>query len=92
MVVAEAIARGIPVVAARVGGIPEAIAGSKAGILIPSNDPGALGAVLRHWAEDPGWRAALKAEAVRSRTVTRTWDESAGIVAAVLSGVRKGRS
>ncbi|MCU1576134.1 MAG: hypothetical protein JWP70_838 [Leifsonia sp.] len=92
MVVAEALARGIPVVAARVGGISEAIAGSKAGILIPSNDPGALGAVLRHWAEDPGWRAALKAEAVRSRTVTRTWDESAGIVAAVLRDVRKGRS
>ena len=42
MVVAEALARGIPVVAARVGGIPEAMAGSKAGILTPSNDPGAL--------------------------------------------------
>jgi glycosyltransferase involved in cell wall biosynthesis len=87
MVVAEALARGIPVVAARVGGIPEAIAGSKAGILTPSDDPGALRAVLRQWREDPGWRAALKAEAVRSRTVTRTWDESAGIAAAVLSGV-----
>jgi glycosyltransferase involved in cell wall biosynthesis len=88
MVVAEALAHGIPVVAARVGGIPEAIADSKAAILTPSNDPGALRAVLRQWLEDPGWRAALKAEALRSRTVTRTWDESAGIVAAVLSDVR----
>ena len=88
MVVAEALARGIPVVAARVGGVPEAIAGNTAGILIPSNDPGALRAVLRRWREDPGWRAALKADAVHSRTVTRAWDESAGIVAAVLSDVR----
>jgi glycosyltransferase involved in cell wall biosynthesis len=92
MVVAEALARSIPVVAARVGGIPEAIAGSKAGILIPSNDPAALRAVLRHWLEDRGWRAALKAEALRSRTVTRTWDESAEIVVAVLSDVAEGRS
>lgn len=87
MVVAEALARGIPVVAARVGGIPEAIAGRKAGILSPPNDPGALRAVLRQWSEDAGWRAALKEEALRSRTLTRTWDESAGIVAAVLSDV-----
>jgi glycosyltransferase involved in cell wall biosynthesis len=88
MVVAEALARGIPVVAARVGGIPEAIAGSKAGILIPPNDPAALRAVLRRWREDPGWRAALKAEAERSRAVTRAWDEPAGIAAAVLSDLR----
>ena len=89
MVVAEALARGIPVVATRVGGIPEAIAGSRAGILIPSNDPGALPAVLRQWREEPGWRAELKAEALRSRAMTRPWDESAGIVSAVLSDVRQ---
>ena len=88
MVVAEALARGIPVVATRVGGMPEAIAGSKGGILIPSNDPGTLRAVLRQWREEPGRRAELKAEAVRSRAMTRPWDESAGIVAAVLSDVR----
>ena len=84
MVVAEALARGIPVVAARVGGVPEAIAGSAAGILVPPDDPEALCAVLRRWRKDPGWRAALKAEAVRSRTVVRSWGEAAEIVAAVL--------
>jgi glycosyltransferase involved in cell wall biosynthesis len=84
MVVAEALARGIPVVAARVGGVPEAIAGSTAGILVPPDDPDALGAVLRRWREDPGWRGALTAEAVRSRTAARSWGEPAEIAAAVL--------
>jgi glycosyltransferase involved in cell wall biosynthesis len=86
MVVAEALARGIPVVATRVGGIPEAIAGSKAGILIPPNDPQALRAVLRQWWEDAGRRAELKAEALRSRSAARGWGETAEIIAAVLSG------
>ncbi|GAA4382403.1 glycosyltransferase family 4 protein [Agromyces bauzanensis] len=88
MVVTEALARGIPVVAARVGGVPEAIAASAAAILTPPDDPVALRAVLRRWSEDPGWRAELKSEALRSRTVTRVWDETAWIVATVLSEVR----
>ena len=88
MVVAEAVARGIPVVAARVGGVPEAIAGSTAAILTPPNDPVALRAVLRQWWEEPPRRAVLKAEAVRSRAATRTWAESAAIAAAVLGDVR----
>ncbi|MFF1634162.1 glycosyltransferase family 4 protein [Leifsonia sp. NPDC058248] len=87
MVVAEALARGIPVVATRVGGIPEALAGSMAGILIPSDDPWALRVVLRQWCEDPGRRAGLKAEAVRSRTARRGWGETAETVAAVLGSV-----
>lgn len=88
MVVAEALARGIPVVASRVGGVPEALAGSRAGVLIPPNDAEALRAELRQWREDPGRRAALKAEALRSRTATRPWNEPAGVVASVLNEVR----
>ncbi len=88
MVVAEAVARGIPVVAARVGGVTEAIAGSTAAILTPPNDPVALRAVLRQWWEEPPRRAVLKADALRSRTATRTWAETARIAAAVLSEVR----
>jgi glycosyltransferase involved in cell wall biosynthesis len=88
MVVAEALARGIPVVASCVGGVPEAIAGSPAGVLVPSGDPGALRAVLRRWRGDVGWRAAFKEEAMASRTTRPTWEETAGIVAGVLGEVR----
>jgi glycosyltransferase involved in cell wall biosynthesis len=87
MVVAEAMARGIPVVAARVGGVPEVIAGSTAAVLIPPDDPVALRAVLRQWWTEPPRRAVLKAEAVRSRTRTRTWDDAARIAAAALGDV-----
>ena len=88
MVAAEAVARGIPVVASRVGGVPEAIAGSTAAILIPPDDPVALRAVLRQWWTEPPRRAVLKAEAVRSRTTRRTWAESARIAAGVLGRSR----
>ncbi|MCS5720202.1 glycosyltransferase family 4 protein [Herbiconiux sp. CPCC 205763] len=84
MVVAEALAHGIPVVAARVGGIPEAIADSRAGVLIPANDPHALQLVLRHWWEHSGRRAGLKAEALRSRGAARSWNETAAIVTTAL--------
>jgi glycosyltransferase involved in cell wall biosynthesis len=88
MVVAEALARGIPVLAAHVGGIPEAIADSPAAVLVPPNDPRALRGALRHWWEHADRRAALKAEAVRSRGGARSWDDTAAMVAAVLRGTR----
>jgi glycosyltransferase involved in cell wall biosynthesis len=87
MVVAEALARGIPVVAAHVGGIPEAIAGRAAGILVAPEDADALRAVLRRWLEDTGWRAALKAEAMATRGATRSWEQTAAITADVLREV-----
>lgn len=83
MAVAEALARGIPVVASDVGGLPEAVAGG-GGILIPPDDPDALRDVLRRWLSDPRLRTALRAEAVRSRGATRSWDDAARVVAAVL--------
>ncbi|HEX7325592.1 MAG TPA: glycosyltransferase family 4 protein [Rhodanobacteraceae bacterium] len=47
MALLEAAIVGLPVVAARVGGIPEIVRGSEDGILVPSEDPHALaGAIL----------------------------------------------
>lgn len=48
LVPAEALVRGRPVIAARTGGLPEVIADGETGILVPPEDPEALGgAVLR---------------------------------------------
>src|SRR3954451_6179588 len=56
MVVTEALARGLPVLAADVGGVTEAIGhgtdGTRPGLLFPPGDHAALGASLRRWLED----------------------------------------
>ena len=62
MVVTEALARGIPVLATRVGGLPEAVGhapgGRRPGILVPPDDPAALAGALQQWLGDPGLRGA----------------------------------
>ena len=56
MVVSEALARGLPVVAAEVGGVAEALGhgadGTRPGLLVPPDDRAALGAALRAWLVD----------------------------------------
>ena len=67
MVVTEALARGLPVLASDVGGIPEALGtaadGRRPGLLVPPGDAGALAEALRRWLGDAGLRAALRAAA-----------------------------
>jgi glycosyltransferase involved in cell wall biosynthesis len=46
-VVLEAMAEGVPVVASRHAGIPEAVAHEETGLLVPPGDPDALAAALR---------------------------------------------
>lgn len=86
MAIAEARARGIPVVAAAVGGIPDTVAGGGA-ILVRPDDPAALAAALQAWMTDPALRRRLRREARAARTGLPTWDDTAATVAAVLAGV-----
>lgn len=89
MVVTEALARGIPVVATRVGGVPEALGhtpdGTRPGALVRPGDPAALAAALRRWRDDPRWRARLRRAALARRTTLATWPDTAGALAAVLA-------
>lgn len=92
MVVTEALARGTPVVATAVGGVPEALGrapdGSRPGLLVPPADPAALAGALRRWLEQPATRRRLR-EAARARRETLAgWDATAAAVAGVLAAIR----
>ena len=75
LVVLEAMAAGIPVVASRVGGIPDQIRPGREGILVPPGDARALGDALLDLLRDPE-RARRMGEAGRLRTATEFSHES----------------
>lgn len=82
MVVTEALARGVPVVASDVGGVREALGGG--GVLVPPGDPEALGEELRRWLTSSGHRADMRAAACARRTTLSGWDRTAALVEAAL--------
>jgi glycosyltransferase involved in cell wall biosynthesis len=96
MVVTEALARGIPVLTTAAGGLPEALGsapdGSRPGLLVPPDDPGALAAALRRWLGDAGLRARLRRAARGRRTTLTDWTVTAARVADVLTGLRTARA
>lgn len=55
----EAMARGLPVVAAETGGLPEIIRNGTTGLLVPPDDPIALAAAIRQLWADAGLRGRL---------------------------------
>jgi glycosyltransferase involved in cell wall biosynthesis len=90
MVVTEALARGLPVVAADVGGVSEALGraadGTPPGLLVAPEDPAALGAALRAWLGDAQLRERLRAAARDRRGSLAPWTATTFAVAAVLAG------
>ncbi|MBW9092354.1 glycosyltransferase family 4 protein [Microbacterium jejuense] len=83
MAIGEARARGIPVVAADTGGIPETVAGGGA-ILVPVEDAAALAEALRAWLTDAALRRRLRGEARAARAALPSWDDTAAAVAGAL--------
>ncbi len=81
MTVTEALAHGLPVIAAAVGGLPEALGttpdGGHPGQLIPPGDPAALAAALRDWLSDERHRDRLRTAARQRRPTLRGWEQTA---------------
>src|SRR5260370_19642293 len=80
MAVTEALAHGLPVIAAAVGGLPEALGsstdGTRPGQLIPSGDPAALAAAIGDWLGDERHRHRLRAAARKRRSNPRGWGQT----------------
>lgn len=68
MALLEAIAAGVPVVAARVGGVPDVV-GAREALLVPPEDPPALAAAIARVRAEPE-EAAARALAARERLRT----------------------
>jgi glycosyltransferase involved in cell wall biosynthesis len=92
MVVTEALAHGLPVMAAAVGGVPEALGrgedGSTPGLLVRPDDADALAGALRRWLEDQRRRERLRRSARLRRLTLTTWSRTASQVADALEAGR----
>ncbi|MGK5695209.1 glycosyltransferase family 4 protein [Streptomyces sp. URMC 128] len=88
MAVTEALARGIPVMATDVGGLPEAVGrapdGGVPGILVPPENPAAIAAELRCWFGEADVRRRLRGAARSRRAALGGWATTAQSLAAVL--------
>jgi glycosyltransferase involved in cell wall biosynthesis len=88
MVVTEALARGVPVAATDVGGVPEALGhapgGDRPGLLVPPADPPALAGALRRWFEEPDTRRRLRRAARARRPTLAGWDATVRALTGVL--------
>jgi glycosyltransferase involved in cell wall biosynthesis len=91
MVVTEALAHGIPVLATDASGLPEALGhapdGSLPGMLTPPGDPAAMAGVLRRWLREPELRRRLRQSARDRRSTLTGWDVTSERVGKVLSAV-----
>jgi glycosyltransferase involved in cell wall biosynthesis len=95
MVVTEALARGLPVVATGVGGVPEALGrapdGTRPGLLVDPEDPAALAGALRRWLVEKDLRTDLRGAALARRPTLRGWGETAREISGVLARVATAR-
>jgi glycosyltransferase involved in cell wall biosynthesis len=94
----EGMAAGLPVVATRVGGIPEVVAEGETGLLAPAGDADALAAHILRLAEDRDLRGRLgRAGRERARTsfdegrMIAAYDRIYGEAAGLAAGVRRPR-
>jgi glycosyltransferase involved in cell wall biosynthesis len=86
MVVAEALAHGLPVISTATGGIPDLV-GDDAGLLVPPGDADRLAAAIARVLADPLVRARFARGARRVRDRLAGWEVRSGQMAEVLERV-----
>ena len=88
MVITEALAHELPVLATEVGGIPDALGraldGARPGLLVPPHDPPALAHAISTWLTEPAVRRELRAAAGRRRANLVGWSDTTRRFAKVL--------
>jgi glycosyltransferase involved in cell wall biosynthesis len=88
MVVTEALMRGIPVLAAELGAVPDTLGltpgGGLPGILVDERDPKAFTAALRRWFTEPDLRDQLRTNARDRRRTLPDWAAAARELSKVL--------
>ncbi len=84
MVLTEALARGVPVLASDVGGVREAVGlaadGTRPGLLVPAGDTAALRIALVRWLTEPALRRRLRVAAQSRRDALPAWTTTARLV------------
>jgi glycosyltransferase involved in cell wall biosynthesis len=86
MVFAEALARGLPIVAARAGAVPDVVP-PDAGLLVPPDDAAALAGALAGLIADPALRAKMSDAAWAHGQKLPRWEDTARTIAAVVTGL-----
>ena len=89
MVVTEALARGIPVLATSAGGLVETLGhdpdGAVPGIVVPPQDSAALGLAIKDWLDDPVRRDGLRRSAAGRRGMLDGWEVTSRCVVTLLA-------
>lgn len=88
MALAEALARGVPVVSTRAGAIVDTVPES-AGTLVPPGDALALCVALQRLIEDPSWRMQLRGGALAARERLPDWHASSARFADALQAANQ---
>jgi glycosyltransferase involved in cell wall biosynthesis len=95
MTVTEALAHGLPVIAAAVGGLPEALGstadGTRPGQLVTPGDPAALAAALGDWLGDERHRHRLRSAARQRQSTLRGWEQTTQEIANALTAHGRGK-
>ena len=86
MALAEALARGLPIVSTTAGAIPDTVP-ANAGLLVPHGDEAALTEALARVMTEPGLRERLAAGARAARQSLPAWPETCARFAAALDAV-----